>query len=386
MPSKLTLHAAVVKGDVEAVKALIAARVDINLQDESGRTALHHAVFAPSDVAGRETVIELLLTAGARTDIKDHHGRTALGKARIRPIPIEQESKTLLRAWQVFELTLPLASAPSRHVIGRTLDGEGRVTSPVVNWDWAHVTATTRSGRVYQLKGEPGYDEDAFYVFEGWLKAHKLDGATARPVTTEIWDNIEAARSACLMKIRIEDYPQLKFLCWNRHTDGESALMDGWEAFALYERNWKWVEEDKLTPAERELIETLTREYGGGVLDKEKGIRWQKEAEARKRLAALGGATPDMQAIPRRQHPMEHRHLDTREYTLPAVDSIMERGTRFPDWRILCRDAIADPELLGKIESIAKARSDPADDENFSRPVYQRWLRWCKKQRKGSLE
>ncbi len=66
------------------------------------------------------------------------------------------------------------------------------------------------------------------------------------------------------MPIRLADYPQLALLAWNRHADAE---LDEEEAFALYEREWRWVEVDTLLPKERALIERLTQAYGHGVMN-----------------------------------------------------------------------------------------------------------------------
>lgn len=65
------------------------------------------------------------------------------------------------------------------------------------------------------------------------------------------------------MHIRPADYPQLKLIAWNRREDD---LIDGEEALALYERNWRFVDEAALLPKERDLIERLVREFGNGVL------------------------------------------------------------------------------------------------------------------------
>jgi hypothetical protein len=59
------------------------------------------------------------------------------------------------------------------------------------------------------------------------------------------------------------DYPELAFLCWNR--DPRQPIT-GEEALALYERNWRWVRRDRLTEAERRLIEELAVRHGRGVL------------------------------------------------------------------------------------------------------------------------
>jgi hypothetical protein len=42
--------------------------------------------------------------------------------------------------------------------------------------------------------------------------------------------------------------------------------MSAAEAFALYEGNWRFVDEAALEPAERELIDRLALVYGNGVV------------------------------------------------------------------------------------------------------------------------
>lgn len=66
------------------------------------------------------------------------------------------------------------------------------------------------------------------------------------------------------MQLRLADYPQLKLIAWNRREDD---LVDGEEALALYERNWRFVDEAALEHKERRLIECLVRQYGHGVLN-----------------------------------------------------------------------------------------------------------------------
>jgi hypothetical protein len=41
----------------------------------------------------------------------------------------------------------------------------------------------------------------------------------------------------------------------------------GRDALALYERNWRFVDERSLEPQERELIGRLAHAYGGGLLN-----------------------------------------------------------------------------------------------------------------------
>jgi hypothetical protein len=63
--------------------------------------------------------------------------------------------------------------------------------------------------------------------------------------------------------IRIADYPQLRDLAWNR-ADGFIAAR---EAFQLYERNWRHVDVGRLDADERALLDRLTAEFGGGVIN-----------------------------------------------------------------------------------------------------------------------
>jgi hypothetical protein len=59
------------------------------------------------------------------------------------------------------------------------------------------------------------------------------------------------------------DFPELKMLVWNRDP---LRPIPAEEAFALYERNWRFVETEKLTDHEARLIRELTDAFGNGVL------------------------------------------------------------------------------------------------------------------------
>lgn len=64
--------------------------------------------------------------------------------------------------------------------------------------------------------------------------------------------------------IKLSDYPQLSLIAWNRQTD---SFVTEKEALALYEANWRWIDERTLTPEERKLIEQLIQKVGNGVLN-----------------------------------------------------------------------------------------------------------------------
>ena len=61
----------------------------------------------------------------------------------------------------------------------------------------------------------------------------------------------------------IGDLPQLRLIAWNRNPHD---AISGEEAFDLYERNWRFVDEAAMLPRERTVIDRLTREYGHGIL------------------------------------------------------------------------------------------------------------------------
>ena len=63
--------------------------------------------------------------------------------------------------------------------------------------------------------------------------------------------------------IAVDDYENLKALCWNRIERYVSAE----EAFRLYERNWRHVDAKRMSVAEHALIARLKERYGNGVLN-----------------------------------------------------------------------------------------------------------------------
>ncbi len=65
------------------------------------------------------------------------------------------------------------------------------------------------------------------------------------------------------MNVVVKNYPQLRQLCWNRPDD---AVVDGEVALALYERNWRFVQQDEITPDEQALLDMLVAKYGNGHL------------------------------------------------------------------------------------------------------------------------
>ena len=88
--------------------------------------------------------------------------------------------------------------------------------------------------------------------------AEKLRGAVA---ITGFQDAL--ARFLDEWLVEVEAYPNLRLLCWNR----AERFVPAAEVFALYERNWRFVDQKTLDATERELIARLARTYGGGLLN-----------------------------------------------------------------------------------------------------------------------
>ena len=66
------------------------------------------------------------------------------------------------------------------------------------------------------------------------------------------------------MQVRVENYAQLRDLCWTRPTN---TVLAGQDALALYERYWRFVEKYALTVQEQRLLNLLVARYGNGVLN-----------------------------------------------------------------------------------------------------------------------
>lgn len=88
----------------------------------------------------------------------------------------------------------------------------------------------------------------------------RVGAAAAAPVPT----GRAAARTQAVdvEVIELDRYPQLKLLAWGRHT----PTVTGREALALYERNWRHVDQGRLEAHERALLSALTKAYGHGAL------------------------------------------------------------------------------------------------------------------------
>ena len=82
---------------------------------------------------------------------------------------VEDEPECELIRWQIFEVN------GNRHFMGYNYAGmEGRVSSKIITFDEKAMRGITRSGRVYELVDEPGFNHDADYVLSNWLRLNQL--------------------------------------------------------------------------------------------------------------------------------------------------------------------------------------------------------------------
>ncbi len=82
--------------------------------------------------------------------------------------PVEEQPATHLIRWQIFRVRHPDGSI-TRHLVGHSVkDHEGRVSSAIERIDLARDAMVSRSGRVYEIGGEPCEDSNASWVFGVW--------------------------------------------------------------------------------------------------------------------------------------------------------------------------------------------------------------------------
>ena len=63
--------------------------------------------------------------------------------------------------------------------------------------------------------------------------------------------------------VEISEFPQLKLLCWNLKTE----FLTRADAFSIYERNWRFIDQMSLEAGERMLIDDLVKELGRGMVN-----------------------------------------------------------------------------------------------------------------------
>jgi hypothetical protein len=78
--------------------------------------------------------------------------------------------------WSVKEVLCEWSDVRTRHLVGYIQSmRDGRASSPIQQFDPGKMSIQTRSGRIYQLVGEPGINSDADYI---WKHYKRSNGAT----------------------------------------------------------------------------------------------------------------------------------------------------------------------------------------------------------------
>lgn len=90
---------------------------------------------------------------------------------------IEEEPQVDIVAWRIMQ-----TEKGTRHFVGcDPRDRSGRVSSAIKEFDPVARTGRTRSGRVYRLRGDSGFNANAEYVWGHWCQFNHV--ATSEDVT-----------------------------------------------------------------------------------------------------------------------------------------------------------------------------------------------------------
>lgn len=86
-------------------------------------------------------------------------------------IDVETQPELILISW-----TIMLVNGADWHFVGYAPQSrEGRTSSKIEAMDLDARVGRTQSGRLYRLKGEPGYNADAEYVFRRWCAINSVE-------------------------------------------------------------------------------------------------------------------------------------------------------------------------------------------------------------------
>jgi len=143
-------------------------------------------------------------------------------------IELGHQIRTHRKALRISATTVAEASGMSRVTLHRIEKGEPAVTMG------AYVNVMVALGLSFGLLMPAGLIESHSEVSrEGWIPA----------------------------RIRMGDYPQLKQLAWQVHGSETLSPIEAWD---VYERNWRHMDEQALTLHERQLIDALRLAFRGG--------------------------------------------------------------------------------------------------------------------------
>lgn len=85
------------------------------------------------------------------------------------------ETSVVMAHWSVREVDIKGLDSSTRHLCG-VVGVDGRVCSPIEHFNPEKRSFVTRSGKVYQVAEEPGYNNNAEYVWQNWCQMNGVDG------------------------------------------------------------------------------------------------------------------------------------------------------------------------------------------------------------------
>lgn len=88
--------------------------------------------------------------------------------------------------------------------------------------------------------------------------------AFSKDKKTHVHGRVREAKATASKRIRMvsfKDCPQLKSVAWHIHGVEKLPAKD---ALALYERNWRHIDQKKMTAMEKKVVDNLVKNYGNG--------------------------------------------------------------------------------------------------------------------------
>lgn len=146
---------------------------------------------------------------------------------------------------------IPPAAAAQLETLGRRIRAQ-REQQKVTATDAAEAAGMSRVTLHRVEQGEPSVTMGAY-----------LSAMSAVGLSLQVREPGAAFATALPATIRVDDFPALKQLAWQ--LPGVTELKPA-QALELYERNWRHLDREGLTPQERRLIQALVDELGGGRL------------------------------------------------------------------------------------------------------------------------
>ena len=127
-------------------------------------------------------------------------------------------------------------------------------------------TTTAEASRISRVtlnrieKGEPSVTMGAYFLVMDAL-GMQIQALAREDSSTSMADLTKTTHLPA--EIKFADYPQLKQLAW--HVHGLDSLTPI-EAFGIYDRNWRHLDQDSLLPNERALINALKHADASGKI------------------------------------------------------------------------------------------------------------------------